>query len=474
MTDAPNGVLFTYYPARARILMTPTGGEPGWEEPFADFLASFHPADAERLRKAFDAALTGRSRKAVDLELGESGISLALSAHVVPGMEGVGPFLSGMLHERSTDSVALDRFIQATNASPNTIFLMDFESGKHFWSDAFQERYGHRPFQGPDVVAQWFDLVHPDDKARIKASHSLARDGGARSWEDEYRLRRADGTYATVIDRAAFYRRADGSIARSISSLEDVTDLRARESELRHANDTAPEVAYVWDLAQDTLTFGPEMASRYGPLPAPLSADGSRRLEMIHPDDRAAVAADLADLAGNGRLQATLHYRIVTASGRAIPVSDQSEILRDADGRMIRMTGKLIDRTEVVVAEQRLWEQGAAEATEQGAIDTLPRGTAMGDDMRETFGLFWLGKIQTSPHWSDSVHPEDRAQVMAALEAFLDGETRFTRLSYRFRRSEGDWYEVIERLTAMRDLDGRVLRLVGEWRLALPKPGIAG
>ncbi|MBC7171073.1 MAG: response regulator, partial [Polyangiaceae bacterium] len=52
---------------------------------------------------------------------------------------------------------------------------------------------------------------------------------------DEYRFQRADGTYATVIDRACFFRDADGTPLRLIGALSDVTERRLLEEKM-HAS----------------------------------------------------------------------------------------------------------------------------------------------------------------------------------------------------------------------------------------------
>ena len=104
---------------------------------------------------------------------------------------------------------AVERFNIATAASSDVIFLLDFDTNEHWWSDAFTRSFGHQPFATPDAVERWFDLVHPADQPRIKASHTAARQGAAEQWQDEYRLRKADGSFARVVDRARFFRQSE-------------------------------------------------------------------------------------------------------------------------------------------------------------------------------------------------------------------------------------------------------------------------
>lgn len=50
--------------------------------------------------------------------------------------------------------------------------------------------------------------------------------GGGESWQEEYRFRRADGSYASVFDRGRVVRDAGGEPVRMVGSMRDVTDKR--------------------------------------------------------------------------------------------------------------------------------------------------------------------------------------------------------------------------------------------------------
>ena len=67
-------------------------------------------------------------------------------------------------------------------------------------------------------------------------------------------------------------------------------------------------------------------------------------LEMIHPEDRAAVRRDTAgQLRGGGRV--TLHYRVLCRDGGCKWVMDNAQLIRDGQGRE-RIMCVLMDETE--------------------------------------------------------------------------------------------------------------------------------
>ena len=54
---------------------------------------------------------------------------------------------------------------------------------------------------------------------------------GGGNWQDEYRFRRKDGTYALVADRGWMVRDASGKAIRMVGAMQDVTERKASEVE---------------------------------------------------------------------------------------------------------------------------------------------------------------------------------------------------------------------------------------------------
>uniref|UniRef100_Q023Q2 histidine kinase n=1 Tax=Solibacter usitatus (strain Ellin6076) TaxID=234267 RepID=Q023Q2_SOLUE len=76
----------------------------------------------------------------------------------------------------------------------------------------------------------WAAGVHPDDLERVVKVYSSSFDA-RRSFEIEYRLRRADGEYRWILDRGAPRCAAAGEFAGYIGTAIDITDLRRTQEE---------------------------------------------------------------------------------------------------------------------------------------------------------------------------------------------------------------------------------------------------
>jgi two-component system cell cycle sensor histidine kinase/response regulator CckA len=75
----------------------------------------------------------------------------------------------------------------------------------------------------------WYQKIHPDDRERVVESLDQAITGGATNWSAEYRIRRADGTYATVQDRAAIQRDDSGRPQRVVAAMADISRISQGE-----------------------------------------------------------------------------------------------------------------------------------------------------------------------------------------------------------------------------------------------------
>jgi len=125
--------------------------------------------------------------------------------------------------------------------SPNGLWDWNMRTDECFCSPAYFEilGFGAQDFQGNDVNTLWLDLVHPDDKAEIRALHkdSVTSD---EAFSIEYRLRCKDGRYKWILDKGQVVERsAKGDPVRMIGSYVDIDVFKQLENQLREAKEGA-------------------------------------------------------------------------------------------------------------------------------------------------------------------------------------------------------------------------------------------
>jgi diguanylate cyclase (GGDEF)-like protein/PAS domain S-box-containing protein len=126
-----------------------------------------------------------------------------------------------------------ERYRLVNCATNDIVWDWDLPTDCLFWSDSFYKVFGYMPENTPASTAFWSGCIHPDDRDRVMTTLHQALDGGAESWSAEYRLRRADGAYAIVFDRGFVARDATGKAVRMIGAMQDISDRRRAEEQLR-------------------------------------------------------------------------------------------------------------------------------------------------------------------------------------------------------------------------------------------------
>lgn len=100
-----------------------------------------------------------------------------------------------------------ERFRLVAGVTGEAIWDNDLLTGVQEWDGATEALFGYPPDVGR-TGAWWEERIHPDDRERVLSGLAAMLGDGGESWEEEYRFRRADGSYASVLRR---YVRKDGS-----------------------------------------------------------------------------------------------------------------------------------------------------------------------------------------------------------------------------------------------------------------------
>ena len=137
---------------------------------------------------------------------------------------------------RRAEGEMLTRYEVASRAASDAIGELDLATRRVKWSEAIESLQGG-PIPGLETGLDWWEeRVHPDDGDRLRRKARDVVERGQEKIEDEFRFRRADGSYARVVGRGYVVRDAGGRPQRVIGALLDVTRRRELEEELLQAH----------------------------------------------------------------------------------------------------------------------------------------------------------------------------------------------------------------------------------------------
>ena len=253
-----------------------------------------------------------------------------------------------------------------------------------YFSSYIESITGETPEEAAAFRGSWLERIHPQDRARAAAEEARAGAAGD-VFRVEYRRRRKDGSYIWVWDEAVPLLDGAGQVCAWHGILRDISErmrleeeLRASASRYRTLIEQLPAVVYIQaaDELRTPLYFSPSIQTLTGETPEEVLAFGENWLELVHPEDRARVAAEEARTAGLGTIF-QVEYRRRRRDGSYVWVHDECAPFRDDAGQIIAWQGVMLDisermRAEVAETESRVREEQRDQI--RIILDHLPAG----------------------------------------------------------------------------------------------------
>jgi PAS domain S-box-containing protein len=134
----------------------------------------------------------------------------------------------------SKTSKVLSRYEMVARATNDALMECDLKNGTVTWNESVHVLFHYPADQVRSDLNWWDERIHPDDRERVLAGIREAIGRGAPTWSDEYRFRRSDGSYASVVDRG-YLLYEGGKAVRLVRAIMDVTTQRSLETQLRQA-----------------------------------------------------------------------------------------------------------------------------------------------------------------------------------------------------------------------------------------------
>jgi PAS domain S-box-containing protein len=332
----------------------------------------------------------------------------------------------------------------------------------------------------------WFTLIHPDDEPRIDEA---ARASGSAfvPFDQEYRMRHADGRWIWVHDSTTPVHGEDGELTHFQGFLVDVTARREAEERVREAEaryravvEGIPAASYIDEPADVAEGMGarvtyisPQIEALLGMAPQRFLDEPGLWFQLMHPDDYARLEArgafDVRD-----ETPFDEEYRMRHADGRWIWVRDTSIAIYHGDGTLAYFQGFMVDVTARVEAEQRRTE---AEARYRSVVESIaavtyveePAAADEGATARMTFvspqierltGIAAERFIADQRLWFTLMHPDDLAALRAS-GTMTAAHTGPWDAEYRLRGPDGTWVWVHDSSVGIYSADGTLSHFQG-------------
>lgn len=198
----------------------------------------------------------------------------------------------------------------------------------------------------------WAECVHPDDMDMCVKTYTEAFDK-LETFEMEYRLKRFDGEYRWILDRAGPYYDIEGNFAGYIGACYDITEQRqAREILKRYEllSEKASDIILLIDVTGNIIEANAAAIRTYGYMREELLSKKIYDIDM----DNQLTKGQLDKVSDSGTFFESVHYR-KDGTSLSVEVSTQSAMHGDSKV-IISIIRDITERKQIELETQRAME----------------------------------------------------------------------------------------------------------------------
>ena len=322
------------------------------------------------------------------------------------------------------------------------------------------------------LTGSFSDVTHPDD---LRASWEHMRRmvaGELPSSQLEKRYVARSGNVIDGVLSISLVRDADGLPRYFVGQIEDVTERKRAEDELRASHQKFLQLAdnitdAFWIRSADMQQvhyISPAFETIWGRTVESLYNDPQEWIDFILPADRVRVLASFASLVKDAPA-IDVEYRIVRSDGEIRWIRSRGFQVRDDAGIVIRTIGIVSDITDQRRAEAELRAseeefRTLAEAMPQIVWITRPDGGNIycNQQWMDYTGL--TGEESRDSGWNRAFHPDDQRRALEEWEHAV-AEMNLYSVECRLRRADGAYRWWLIRGMPLRDVNGGIIKWFG-------------
>jgi len=256
-------------------------------------------------------------------------------------------------HKAAEERLALQDF--ALNHASEASYLMDQQG--HFL-DVNREACRALGYTRDELLQMGVYDIDPDiTPAAWNRYWKQIRKSGTTTLETTHR--RKDGNLFPVEVTANFFeyqgKKYDLALVRDITGRKK-TEAVLKENEMRFRNvaRATSDIIWDWDLESDTVWLSEDMQTRFGYRADELEGGSAAWTRRIHPGDLDRVLNRINRVIYGKEENWSDEYRFRHKDGSYVHISNNGFVIRDGEGKAVRMVGGMTDISERKQAEEKI------------------------------------------------------------------------------------------------------------------------
>jgi len=129
------------------------------------------------------------------------------------------------------------RLRRISEATQDSIWEIDLKTNLLWWSEQARPLFWNHSGDWRPGVKDWYDRIHPEDVGRVRDRFEQFLRNYDCAWSDEYRFRRADGSYVHIFDQGRKFYDESGTPILIAGAMTDITERKQAEEARRESEE---------------------------------------------------------------------------------------------------------------------------------------------------------------------------------------------------------------------------------------------
>lgn len=245
-------------------------------------------------------------------------------------------------------------------------------TGKMYVGDSMEEVFGYKIKDNSMDFPDFIGCLQPKEKVIVEKHIAKVLSSGKKYWNESFMFKRLDGTFASTVTRASILRDENKKAVRLIGNIQDISKLQDLEKKLDEQNNIQIDNSAMfrlfaklsydgiwdWNLLTNDFFLGEGFREIFGATTRKdkkkMASDWSN---YLHPEDKEAVESGMAAAIASSASRWEQDFRFIKTDAAVANVFCRANIIRDAEGKAIRMIGVVHDLSRQKELEDKLGEE---------------------------------------------------------------------------------------------------------------------
>ncbi|WP_423148658.1 PAS domain S-box protein [Rubrolithibacter danxiaensis] len=137
-----------------------------------------------------------------------------------------------------------ERYQLVNKATNEAIYDWNILENVLYWGEGYERILGYKEYSCN--LSEWAQRIHPQDLEGIENSIEKAvLQTDVQYWQQEYRYKRIDDTYAVIVDRGYILRNESGEAVRMVGAMQDISKNKENEYKILQQNERLQQIAQI-------------------------------------------------------------------------------------------------------------------------------------------------------------------------------------------------------------------------------------